>query len=220
MAASGPILGGMSRRSPFAAVDRAGLAAACASTGATPRPFPVRASIGARRRNARCPGRAGREPRPPPRQLLPRRARMPTATRSPARRWRCAVRRTATAAPTPTDSTAAASRSTSSRSTACRCRATVARSVPGGQAGRRPKTLAAGRLWSSSRPSPPARRTSAIAIGGDEFVHAPSSTGVVRVEHLSASYWSLRASSAADDQGSIYAARNGPCAINRRDASA
>src|SRR5256885_1392027 len=26
----------------------------------------------------------------------------------------------------------------------------------------------------------------AIALGGDEFIHAPSSTGVVRVEHLSA----------------------------------
>ena len=32
----------------------------------------------------------------------------------------------------------------------------------------------------------------AIAIGGDEFVHAPRSTGVVRVEHLSSSYWSPR----------------------------
>jgi cell wall-associated NlpC family hydrolase len=32
----------------------------------------------------------------------------------------------------------------------------------------------------------------AIAIGGDEFVHAPSSTGVVRVEHLSGSYWAPR----------------------------
>jgi cell wall-associated NlpC family hydrolase len=32
----------------------------------------------------------------------------------------------------------------------------------------------------------------AIAIGGDEFVHAPSSTGVVRVEHLSSSYWAPR----------------------------
>jgi len=32
----------------------------------------------------------------------------------------------------------------------------------------------------------------AIAIGGDEFVHAPSSTGVVRVEHLSGSYWAQR----------------------------
>jgi cell wall-associated NlpC family hydrolase len=32
----------------------------------------------------------------------------------------------------------------------------------------------------------------AIAIGGDQFVHAPSSTGVVRVEQLSSSYWSPR----------------------------
>ena len=31
-----------------------------------------------------------------------------------------------------------------------------------------------------------------IVIGGDSFVHAPSSTGVVRVERLSASYWSSR----------------------------
>jgi cell wall-associated NlpC family hydrolase len=31
-----------------------------------------------------------------------------------------------------------------------------------------------------------------IALGGDTFIHAPSSTGVVRVEHLSASYWSHR----------------------------
>jgi cell wall-associated NlpC family hydrolase len=32
----------------------------------------------------------------------------------------------------------------------------------------------------------------AIVIGGDEFVHAPSSSGVVRVEHLSSSYWRPR----------------------------
>jgi cell wall-associated NlpC family hydrolase len=31
-----------------------------------------------------------------------------------------------------------------------------------------------------------------IAIGGDEFIHAPSSAGVVRVERLSAAYWSQR----------------------------
>lgn len=31
-----------------------------------------------------------------------------------------------------------------------------------------------------------------IAVGGDEFVHAPSSTGVVRVERLSSNYWSRR----------------------------
>jgi cell wall-associated NlpC family hydrolase len=32
----------------------------------------------------------------------------------------------------------------------------------------------------------------AIAVGGDEFVHAPSTTGVVRVERLSARYWATR----------------------------
>lgn len=31
-----------------------------------------------------------------------------------------------------------------------------------------------------------------IALGGDEFVHAPSSRGAVRVERLSAPYWSTR----------------------------
>lgn len=31
-----------------------------------------------------------------------------------------------------------------------------------------------------------------IALGGDEFVHAPSSTGEVRVERVSSSYWSRR----------------------------
>ncbi len=31
-----------------------------------------------------------------------------------------------------------------------------------------------------------------IVIGGDAFVHAPSSNGVVRVERLSASYWASR----------------------------
>ncbi len=31
-----------------------------------------------------------------------------------------------------------------------------------------------------------------IVIGGDQFVHAPTSEGVVRVEHLSLQYWSNR----------------------------
>lgn len=31
-----------------------------------------------------------------------------------------------------------------------------------------------------------------IALGGDQFVHAPSSTGVVRVERYSSAYWSRR----------------------------
>jgi cell wall-associated NlpC family hydrolase len=32
----------------------------------------------------------------------------------------------------------------------------------------------------------------AIAIGGDQFIHAPSSTGVVRIERLNSAYWSTR----------------------------
>lgn len=32
----------------------------------------------------------------------------------------------------------------------------------------------------------------AIAIGGDQFIHAPSSRGVVRIERLSSSYWAPR----------------------------
>ena len=31
-----------------------------------------------------------------------------------------------------------------------------------------------------------------IAIGGDQFVHAPSSTGDVRVERLGSGYWAGR----------------------------
>ena len=31
-----------------------------------------------------------------------------------------------------------------------------------------------------------------IAVGGDAFIHAPSSTGVVRVERFSSSYWAPR----------------------------
>jgi cell wall-associated NlpC family hydrolase len=32
----------------------------------------------------------------------------------------------------------------------------------------------------------------AIAVGGGRFVHAPSSTGVVRIERLGSTYWSRR----------------------------
>lgn len=31
-----------------------------------------------------------------------------------------------------------------------------------------------------------------IAVGGDQFVHAPSTSGVVRVENLSSQYWASR----------------------------
>ena len=55
----------------------------------------------------------------------------------------------------------------------------------------KPKNLAPGDIlfFTTTDPGP---SHVAIAIGGDQFVHAPSSTGVVRVEHLSSSYWSPR----------------------------
>jgi cell wall-associated NlpC family hydrolase len=55
----------------------------------------------------------------------------------------------------------------------------------------RPEELAAGDLifFTTTEPGP---SHVAIAVGGDEFVHAPSSSGVVRVEHLSSRYWGPR----------------------------
>jgi cell wall-associated NlpC family hydrolase len=53
------------------------------------------------------------------------------------------------------------------------------------------RDLAPGDLLFFSTTDPGASHV-AILIGGDQFVHAPSSTGVVRVEHLGASYWAPR----------------------------
>ena len=55
----------------------------------------------------------------------------------------------------------------------------------------KPEDLAAGDVlfFTTTDPGP---SHVAIAIGGDQFVHAPSSTGVVHVERLSSSYWSPR----------------------------
>jgi cell wall-associated NlpC family hydrolase len=54
-----------------------------------------------------------------------------------------------------------------------------------------PPQLAPGDLVFFTTTAPGASHV-AIAIGGDEFVHAPSSDGVVRVERLSSSYWAPR----------------------------
>lgn len=54
-----------------------------------------------------------------------------------------------------------------------------------------PSALQAGDLvfFSTTAPGP---THVGIVIGGDAFVHAPASSGVVRVERLSASYWATR----------------------------
>jgi cell wall-associated NlpC family hydrolase len=54
-----------------------------------------------------------------------------------------------------------------------------------------PASLAPGDLVFFTTVAPGASHVG-IALGGDQFVHAPSSNGVVRVEHLSSQYWSSR----------------------------
>jgi cell wall-associated NlpC family hydrolase len=54
-----------------------------------------------------------------------------------------------------------------------------------------PADLAAGDLVFFSTTSPGASHVG-IVVGGDSFVHAPSSSGVVRVERLGSSYWASR----------------------------
>jgi cell wall-associated NlpC family hydrolase len=54
-----------------------------------------------------------------------------------------------------------------------------------------PDALAPGDLVFFSTTGPGATHVG-IAIGGDEFVHAPSARGEVRVERFSASYWASR----------------------------
>jgi len=55
----------------------------------------------------------------------------------------------------------------------------------------KPANLAPGDLIFFSTTEPGASHV-AIAIGGDQFVHAPSSSGVVRVERITVDYWSER----------------------------
>jgi peptidoglycan DL-endopeptidase CwlO len=51
--------------------------------------------------------------------------------------------------------------------------------------------IAAGDLLFFTTTDPGASHV-AIAVGSDQFVHAPSSAGVVRVERLSVNYWATR----------------------------
>lgn len=54
-----------------------------------------------------------------------------------------------------------------------------------------PRSLAPGDLVFFTTVAPGASHVG-IVVGGDQFVHAPSSNGVVRVENLSAQYWANR----------------------------
>jgi cell wall-associated NlpC family hydrolase len=47
-------------------------------------------------------------------------------------------------------------------------------------------------LWNKVRANSRGASHVGIALGGDAFVHAPSSAGVVRVEHATNPYWLRR----------------------------
>jgi cell wall-associated NlpC family hydrolase len=168
------------------------LACACASTGATPRPFPT---PGPRPPAAAPPTREGSRPSPP----LP--AAPPGARADPA---------------TPTvDTYALTGTALTLRGTPYRNGGTDPRGFDCSgftqyvfaqhgvvlprevrdqwDLGKPVKAedVAAGDLVFFTTVAPGASHVG-IALGGDEFVHAPSSAGVVRVEHANASYWAPR----------------------------
>jgi cell wall-associated NlpC family hydrolase len=183
------------------AVAVAALTGACASTGATPRPFPT---PGPRSPAAAPPQDQTRPPLTPT-------ANPPTADAGPS-----------PTIPTTTPGTPAALDTYALTGTALTLRGTPYRNGGGDprgfdcsgftqyvfaqhgialprevkdqwDMGRAVKVeeIAPGDLMFFTTVAPGASHV-AIAIGGDEFVHAPSSTGVVRVEHVSSSYWAQR----------------------------
>ena len=133
----------------------------------------------------------------PPRRSRHARPRLPRCHQGTRRaRWRwprrstCGACVTGAAAATPRGSTAAGWCSTSSRGRASPCHG-----MCGGNsrlATRFPPTaVRAGDLLFFDTESNGASHV-AIALDGQTFVHAPNSRGVVRVERLSAGYWSRR----------------------------
>jgi peptidoglycan DL-endopeptidase CwlO len=152
------------------------VAGACASTGATPRPFPM-------------PGSSARaEPPPSASSPSPATAVDTYAITGTALALRGAPYRNGGADPSGFDCSGF-TQYVFSRYGISLPRA-VADQFNAGEAVT-PDQLSAGDLLFFSTVAPGPTHV-AIALGGDEFVHAPSSSGVVRVEHLSAAYWSHR----------------------------
>jgi cell wall-associated NlpC family hydrolase len=185
-----------------AAVAVAALSAACASTGGVPRPFPTPGTT------ARRPPASAPAPAPAPESAPPATAALPAAPAPPT-------------PPVPAGSRAGLD-GYAVAGTALGLRGIPYRNGGGDPSGFdcsgftqyvfaqygvslprdvrsqfrkgtpvKPEELAPGDVifFTTSEPGP---SHVAIAIGGDEFVHAPSSSGVVRVEHLSSSYWAPR----------------------------
>ena len=153
-----------------------GVTSGCASSGARPQPLPL-----------------------PP--VAPAPAAIPEALAVPMPEMRdgYAIARTALAlrgipyrlgGADPTASTAAAWCSTSSRSTAWACRAWCATSIA--TAPVKLDELEPGDLVFFETQGDEVSHVG-IAIGGDQFVHAPNSRGQVRISRLTSGYWADRA---------------------------
>ncbi len=104
--------------------------------------------------------------------------------------WLCAGRPIAMAAATLPGSIAAASSGMSSAGTGLACLARWQSSS--GRAAPSARRTCNRAIWCSSKPSGGPASHVGVVVSGDEFVHAPSSRGEVRVEHLAAPYWASR----------------------------
>jgi len=158
----------------------AAAAGACASTGAVPRPFPV-------------PGDAAARTEPHPSEKPPAGARTPPvpdvyALTGTALSLRGTPYRDGGADPSGFDCSGFTQYVFGQHGLALprnvKDQFAAGQAVP-------PDQIAPGDLMFFTTVAPGASHVG-ISLGGDEFVHAPSSTGVVRVERLSAPYWSQR----------------------------
>ncbi len=165
----------------------AGLSGACASTGATPRPFPTPNAAPA----PASPGPAAPNPAPAsgaPASSLPPAKGSGYEITGTALGLRGTPYREGGADPAGFDCSGFVQYVFAQHGVKVPRRVTdqfrAGKDVPSSQ-------LEPGDLVFFSTVAPGASHVG-IALGGDEFVHAPSSAGDVRVEHLSVSYWATR----------------------------
>ena len=151
-------------------VITAALAAACASTGATPKPFPT-------------PG-ASRTPNPPPSTPTP----IAYSVTGTALSLRGAPYKNGGSDPSGFDCSGFVRYVFSQHGVAVP--RTVTEQFHAGKAVDQPH-VEAGDLVFFATVAPGASHVG-IAIGGDEFIHAPSGAGQVKVERMSAPYWAAR----------------------------
>jgi cell wall-associated NlpC family hydrolase len=181
----------MSRRGSYVIVILvAGLSGACASSGATPQPFPMPHAAPAAPGSA-APGPAPSNPGPTPRPSTASPA-SPSGTgyeiTGTALGLRGTPYRNGGADPSGFDCSGFVQYVFAQHGVKVPRKVTdqfhAGKNVPESQ-------LEPGDLVFFTTVAPGASHVG-IALGGDEFVHAPSSAGDVRVEHLSASYWAAR----------------------------